>query len=450
MEAKKEITFEKGPRTLTRTFVFYAPSGNSFITKLSKALGTQYIAIKTGASTHIEGVNVPVPRSTVIALSGPCAIKIIDRDVTTFFMISENGFEVRQGRWGAYKFELVETVGRFCKMQIGGECVEESIRMGRPACNVPPYTEEESFEGGITMELPGISFVTVESEELAEKREKLRVEREVRRDLFGVALKEVGATRGMGRLFGVKPEVTASLQTVKKVTTRAQTKGDDKPKPQRVMRMSSGAGKSESESGDPSKIAEILRAKQVSEQKMEGAFEMEVKMESFERRVEETDRPSRLPTPSSMVSTPSEVVMMLEKMRVGSGEGATGYSPLMKSPTPTAETLMHLPKPRSSEGPSSLHSPFSMFKLSEEYKNLAETIHQEYCEGEGSTLDLEMPLKLGSFEHILLTCNFPKGGLLPIFNVNSSSCEYNFAGFESVNKAILVSSGGSLVVLPIF
>ncbi|QCQ85344.1 NS2 [CHeRI orbivirus 1] len=446
MEQKRDQQNPERSRPTIRTFVFYNPANNTFIGRTAAALKCQYLAIKVGPSTHIEGVNVPVPRATVVMVSGPCAIKIIDREVNTFFMISENGIEARQGRWPNYKFESVETANRFCKMIIGGETVEETVRVAKPSCTTPPYVEEEMVETGESLSLPGISFLNLESDEVPEKREQLRVEREKKKEVFGKVLGEMGATRGMGRIFGLGYEATSRLQTVKRITTRVQGKIEEKPKPQRVVeekvktqRLSrspfSPPLKCEPESDDPVKVAEMIRSKMLQEQKAEMVYEVEEKSEV-----------SAIP-----VAAIPDVNTMLERMRSTTAESHSEFVPIVKTPTQTTETLAHLRTPKHQEAsPLLMHSPVSSFKLTDEYLQLAGIIHAEVTGSEIAVGELTMPLKLGAFEKIVTTYNFQRMGPLPIFNVNMTTCEYTFAGFEIVSKAMIALSGGCVVILPVF
>nr|BCL59296.1 NS2 [Guangxi orbivirus] len=431
-ENKKDGLPEKTPRLPIRTATFYCTTGNTFIGKVSKALGTTYVVVKVGMSTHIQGVNAPPPRSSVITISTPCAIKLVDREATVYFMISDNGIEARIGRWPRYKFETVDTSARFCKIQIGSEVVEESLRVGKAVGMVPPYTDEEVAEIGEDLDLPGVSFMNVESSNVGEYRNKLREQRDVRRDVIGAALKEMGAARSEGVLFGMRPEVTAKLQPTKKIVSRVQGKNDDaKPKGQRTPKVLSPTGSQlslnvnpftfkEPESDDASEIARMLRGKLIIEPKSQATVEdMSVSSPSLlaERM--------RSPSLSSVMS-----VQLEQKSEVGKPKIMEICSPVQKIITsPTS----------------------SGFKLSDEYCNLSLAIHSdENLAPELAALELGQPMKLGAFERIVSTFSFQKVGVLPIFNINQSTCEYSFAGYENVNKAVLVISDGMLIILPVF
>ncbi|QCQ85394.1 NS2 [CHeRI orbivirus 3-3] len=441
MEQKREGQTERsGPRFMTRTFLFYSKNDSTFVGKVCKALGMQYLAVKVGGATHIEGVNVPLPRATIIMVGQPCAIKIVERDVTTYFMISETGIETRQGRWGNYKFENVETTSKFCKLQVGNETVEESVRIGKASGVVQPYTEEEMADVDLDLELPGLSLMNLESDQVSEMREQLKAQREQRRTVLGSALKEIGATKGLGRLVGVRPEVSAQLGAVKKLTGRVQGKMEEVPKPQRLLKSPFGPitkmeAKPEQKLDEPARIAEVLRMKSQLQ------AQLQAPVPPVDTLVELEDKP--------VLASASDITTLLERMKTPVTEVASGFSPIMKIPATESPVTPFKPK-KMEASPSIMQSPIQGFKLNDEYLTLADSVHKECLSSDIGPAEMSLPLKLGSFEKCITTYSFPRGGLLPIFNVNLTSCEYAFAGFEAVNKAMIVSSGGSLVILPIY
>nr|WBV80517.1 NS2 [Yonaguni orbivirus] len=448
MEQQRQVRAVSGdriPRTPIRTFVLYSSTNDNFVGKTCSALQTKYLAVKLGTSTHIQGVSVPVPRSTVILISGPCAFKIIDKETTCHFMISSGGIETRLGRWNQYKFETVETKERPCMMEIGGQNVEESIRLGKATGIVPPYTEEEMAVGGDDIDLPGVKFVNVESNEIPEMRERLRLERGTKRDLIGMALKESGATRGEGRLFGVKPETVAKMQTVKKVTTRIQGKDmkdkgdktpesafplDQKAKPQRSGRASFSplikeinVEEEETVAISPNAIAKMMRQHAISEPG--------VQFKTFSEEV-------------SLIESTS----LAEKLRQSAQSTPVHFSPIMNGGFTDIEPLKTKIIAEPVMSPQLVQTGF---KLNDEYKTLTAMVQSdERLPPELSMLELGMPVKMGAFEKVATTYNFSSGGLLPVFNVNTSSNEYKFVGFERVSRAVLVISAGNVLILPVY
>ncbi|ABB72778.1 NS2 [Peruvian horse sickness virus] len=415
---------DRANRVLTRTFSLYSLNNNNFIGKVTKCMNAQYLAVKVGITTHFEAVNVPPPRSTVITVSNPCAFKVQDRETTTHFMISESGLEACLGRWSKYKFESVDTTSRFCKMSIGGQTVEETIRVGKCLGIVQPYTEEEMMDIGEGIELPGISFVNLQSEEVAEFRSKLRVERDMKRDLIGVALKESGAARSEGRLFGLKLEATAKLQPMKKLTARIQSKTEEKPKVQRTVKspFSPISTKNEMEFVENTSL-KMMRSKTNSE----------VSLEKIDDH------------------STNEAVLQAEKMKLAMGESRMVSSPVTGiAGLEATMTLMNIHKPNDVPIATSPLMVVPSFKITEEYRELTATIQMDpSLPAELSVLEIAAPGKMGSVEKIATSFSFHANTMLPVFNVNSSTCEYKFAGYDKASRAILAVSAGCLVILPV-
>nr|QGU18496.1 NS2 [Yunnan orbivirus] len=423
MDAKKDSfqlqnqgvgNFERGPRIATRTFVFYCTTSTTSVGKIAKAFGTQYLAVKVGTTTHFEGVNFPIPRCTLITVLGPCAIKVIDRDVTCSFMITETGLEASMNRWAKYKFETVETSSRFCKINIGGKMIEESIRVGKATGLVMPYTEEDMMQQEEMDDLPGVEFINLDSDQVQEQREKLKIGREITRDMIGSALRECGASRSEGRLFGLRSDVTAKLQPVKRVTNRVQGRLEEKPKAPRTPKgpFQLSRQSSEPEAMDASQVARLMREKLVIDTSS-----------SFEDRTESTFlaekiRERQLLSPVASPSVAAEVELSRKKI-----DSAGSNSPMSAPP----------------------------FKLNDTYFELANAIASDSSlPTELLPLDRADPVKLGAFEKLATTFSFSKVGKLPIFNISAHGCEYSYAGYEEVTKAALVISGGNLVVLPVY
>nr|QRW41813.1 MAG: Nsp2 [Lobuck virus] len=425
---------DRQPRTPIRTFILYSTTDDNFVGKICKILHSQYLAVKLGVSTHIEAVNTPVPRSTVVTISGPCAFKIIDRETTCYFMISVTGIETRIGRWAQYKFETVETRSRFCKVEIGGQNVDEMLRLGRATGMVLPYTEEEMVGNDDDMELPGVQIVSVETEDLQDMREKMKMERQTKRDLIGLALKESGASRGEGRLYGARPETVAKLQSVKKIVTRVQGKQERlkaenlelKPKMQRSPfspPVSSPLKDEDDAEGNSTLIAKMMRQHTIND--------------------------------TSLIKTPQEDISVLEsttladKIRKSTQSTPIHFSPIMSGGFGETDSLMQ--KMKIQDLTLSPQISQATFKLNEEYKALTAIVQSdERLPPELGMLELGTPVKMGAFERIATTYNFSSGGLLPVFNVNTSSNEYKFVGFERVSRAVVVISAGAILVLPVY
>ncbi|AGX89728.1 Nsp2 [Mobuck virus] len=450
MESQRQPRAQSGDRvtrTPIRTFILYSTTEDNFVGRICKTLHTQYLAVKLGVSTHIEGVNTPVPRSTVVTITGPCAFKVVDRETTCHFMISATGIETRIGRWAQYKFETVETRSRFCKMEIGGQSVDEMLRLGRATGSVLPYTEEEMMGGDEDVDLPGVKIVSVENEDVPNLREKMKMERQTKRDLIGMALKESGATRGEGRLYGARPETMAKLQSVKKLTTRIQGKQekldrslksdeaclDLKPKMQRPSRISSFSpvtkdssviADEEAAEASPATIAKLMRQHSITDQA------------PIAKMI--TDEVSIIETAS-----------LADKLRKSAQSTPLHFSPIMSGGF--SDLDISTQKIKVQEIPASPQLAQAVFKLNEEYKTLSAIVHQdERLPPELSMLELGTPVKMGAFERVATTYNFSSGGMLPVFNVNTSSNEYKFVGFERVSRAVVVISAGAILVLPVY
>nr|QWF36637.1 viral inclusion body protein [Mudumu virus] len=200
-------------RVFSRTYVFYSSGKEDYVARLTQATGMQYLAIKTGMTTHICNVDVPPQKSIIINISKPGSYRIMDRDESTYFIISEKSIEFKTTRWAKLLFETVEVHTRFGSVLIGSEEIKQEFKVGRAVGSVPPYTEEEESLGTKDLRIPGVTFYDPEG--FADERAKMKEERDVRIEVTAKALQNSGASRAQGRMYSLPHDKVSSLNNAK-------------------------------------------------------------------------------------------------------------------------------------------------------------------------------------------------------------------------------------------
>ncbi|ADM88599.1 NS2 [Great Island virus] len=209
MSADKQIPMIRKP--FTRTIVLKSTGKDDYVAKMCNALGCEYLVVRHGLGMHVAGSNTPTHGCMLLLIPGAGSFRLIDRDQSTFVVVSSDGLEVQQDRWPGMRFEAVDMFPRCCRIVVGDVAADSEIRFGSASGTVPPYTAGESMEAQDEISLPGLDF-SVPDSDLREYREKLREEKEERAAAILSALRTTQQSRTLGRLHGVK---TSDLVTLR-------------------------------------------------------------------------------------------------------------------------------------------------------------------------------------------------------------------------------------------
>nr|ATW68812.1 viral inclusion body protein [Okhotskiy virus] len=209
MSADKQIPMIRKP--FTRTIALKSTGKDDYVAKMCNVLGCEYLIVRHGLGMHVAGSNTPTHGCMLLLIPGAGSFRLIDRDQSTFVVVSNDGLEVQQDRWPGMRFEAVDMFPRCCRIMVGDVSADSEIRFGNASGTVPPYTAGESIEAQDEITLPGLEF-NVPGADLREYREKLREEKEERAAAILSALRTTQQSRTLGRLHGVK---TSDLVTLR-------------------------------------------------------------------------------------------------------------------------------------------------------------------------------------------------------------------------------------------
>nr|ULT85612.1 NS2 [Nugget virus] len=209
MSSDKQVPMIRKP--FTRTIALKSTGKDDYVAKMCAALGCEYLIVKHGLGMHVAGSNTPTHGCMLLLIPDAGSFRLIDRDQSTFVVVSKDGIEVQQDRWPGMRFEAVDMFPRCCRIVMGDVASDSEIRFGSASASVPPYTAGESVEAQDELSLPGLDF-SIQEEDLREYRERLREERDQRAATILSALRSTQQSRTLGRLHGIK---TSDLVTLR-------------------------------------------------------------------------------------------------------------------------------------------------------------------------------------------------------------------------------------------
>ncbi|ADZ96225.1 NS2 protein [Tribec virus] len=198
-------------KPFTRTIVLKSEGKDDFVARMCSTLECEYVVVKHGVGTHVVGSNTPIHGCLLVVIPNAGSYRLIDRDQSTFLVVSRDGIEVQQDRWPGMRFEAVDMYPRACKIRFGTKENDSEVRFGKASGNVPPYTPDNVTDDQEEFTLPGVCFHTPE-EELREYRERLREEKELRTANILEVFRSTQQSRSLGRIHGIRNSDLTALK----------------------------------------------------------------------------------------------------------------------------------------------------------------------------------------------------------------------------------------------
>nr|AYM94288.1 nonstructural protein 2 [Kemerovo virus] len=269
---KQNVPMIKKP--FTRVIVLKSDGKDDFVARMCAVLGCEYVVVRHGLGTQIAGSDTPAHGCLLLTIPGPGSFRMIDRDQSTFLVVSGDGLEVQQDRWTGMRFEAVDMYPRACRIRYGEKENDSEIRFGRASGTVPPYTPDGVSEEQEEVALPGISFHTPE-EDYKEYRERLREERDLRSANILEALRTTHQSRTLGRIHGIRNSELTTLRppappTLRRgVSSSNERSADRTPTPPKLTAPTYPAAAAPRAAAAPPPIPSVKRVSKTAPQEAE-------------------------------------------------------------------------------------------------------------------------------------------------------------------------------------